>query len=113
MKNQGNHVTSSKQPIHQIRHGAVSASIWQQETEKGTLFNVTFQRSYLEGDTWKHSSSFGARNLLFVGIRLNWSPTVILPFPSLPKGWPFGIRNTRWLDDAIPVRVRGYPGKVT
>jgi hypothetical protein len=56
------------QPVHKIRHGAVSASIWHQETKQGPMFNVTFQRSYKEGDVWKHSASFGQKNLLVLGL---------------------------------------------
>jgi len=56
------------QPVHKIRHGAVSASIWRQETDKGPMFNVTFQRAYRDGETWKNSGSFGRRDLLVVGL---------------------------------------------
>jgi hypothetical protein len=68
MKNQTKINKSNQKPIHNIRHGAVSASIWQQETDKGPLFNVTFQRSYKDGDTWKNSTSFGRQNLLVVSL---------------------------------------------
>jgi len=68
MKNQTQASASNSQPVHKIRHGAISASIWRQESEKGPLFNVTFQRSYKDGDTWKNSSSFGRNNLLVVSL---------------------------------------------
>src|SRR5438445_13418683 len=68
MRNQTPARTSNNQPVHKIRHGFVSASIWRQETDKGALFNVTFQRSYKDGDTWKNSSSFGRNNLLVVSL---------------------------------------------
>lgn len=68
MKNLTSPSKSNTQPVHQIRHGAVSASIWRQETDKGSLFNVTFQRSYKEGDAWKNSTSFGRNNLLVVSL---------------------------------------------
>ena len=68
MKNQTSGSTSSTQPVHKIRHGAVSASIWRQETDKGPLFNVSFQRSYKDGDIWRNSSSFGRNNLLVIGL---------------------------------------------
>jgi hypothetical protein len=68
MKNQTPTNTANGQPIHKIRHGAVSASIWRQETDKGPLFNVTFQRSYKDGDVWKNSTSFGRNNLLVVSL---------------------------------------------
>jgi hypothetical protein len=55
-------------PIHRIRHGAVSASIWSQQAENGMMFNVTFQRTYKDGDDWKYTGSFGRRDLLVVGL---------------------------------------------
>ena len=68
MRNQTSARTSNNQPVHKIRHGFVSASIWRQETDKGDMFNVTFQRSYKDGDAWKNSSSFGRNNLLVVSL---------------------------------------------
>ena len=59
---------AKNQPVHQIRHGAISASIWRQETDKGAMFNVSFQRSYKEGDAWKTSTSFGRSNLLVLSL---------------------------------------------
>ena len=56
------------QPIHKIRYGAVSASIWRKDTSTGPMFNVTFQRSYKDGEVWKHSASFGRRDLLVLGL---------------------------------------------
>jgi hypothetical protein len=68
MKNQTTASKSNAQPVHKIRHGAVSASIWCQETEKGPMFNVTFQRAYKGGEEWKNSTSFGRNNLLVLSL---------------------------------------------
>ncbi len=46
----------------------MSASIWRQETKKGPMFNVTFQRAYKDGDDWKNSTAFGRKDLLVVGL---------------------------------------------
>ena len=46
----------------------MSASIWRQESDRGPMFNVTFQRAYKEGDSWKNSTSFGKQNLLVIGL---------------------------------------------
>lgn len=67
MRNQSRSAKSNTQPVHHIRHGAVNASIWCQETEKGPMFNVTFQRAYKDGDSWKNASSFGRKDLLVLG----------------------------------------------
>ena len=66
MKNQTAQQTNK--PAHTIRHGAISASIWEQATEKGPMYNVTFQRAYKEGDEWKNSTSFGRNNLLLLSL---------------------------------------------
>jgi hypothetical protein len=68
MRNQPPPSKPKNQPVHQIRHGAISASIWRQETDKGPMFNVTFQRSYKDGPDWKTSQSFGRNNLLVLGL---------------------------------------------
>ena len=54
--------------MHKIRHGAISASIWRQDTDKGPMYNVTFQRSYRDGENWKTSTSFGRNNLLVLSL---------------------------------------------
>lgn len=55
-------------PVHKIRHGAISGNIWRRDTDKGPMFNVTFQRAYREGDAWKNSDSFGRKDLLVVSL---------------------------------------------
>lgn len=67
MSNRTKTTSANSQPVHKIRHGAISASIWRQQTEKGPMFNVTFQRAYKDGDEWKNSNSFGHKNLLVLG----------------------------------------------
>jgi hypothetical protein len=68
MKNQKSSDSPNNQPVHKIRHGAVSASVWRTDTDKGPVFNVTFQRSYKDGDEWKNTASFGRNNLLVIGL---------------------------------------------
>jgi hypothetical protein len=66
MKNQN--ARNNNKPVHTLRHGAISASIWRQETEQGPMFNVSFQRAYKEGEAWKNSTSFGQNNLLLLNL---------------------------------------------
>ena len=56
----------SKAPVHEIRVGKIRAAIWENETQNGSLHNVTLSRSYREGETWKSSTSFGRDELLLV-----------------------------------------------
>jgi len=75
-------------PVQKIRHGAVSASIWRQETAKGPMFNVTFQRAYKDGETWKNSSSFGRKDLLVLGLIAARAFEWIATQPRKPKESP-------------------------
>jgi hypothetical protein len=53
-------------PIHRIRLGVIAASVFANETDKGTYFNVQVDRSYRDGEDWKHTKSFGRDDLLNV-----------------------------------------------
>jgi len=54
----------AKKPVHEIRLGRVRAAIWENETQNGTLHNVTFSRLYKdEEDQWSDSTSFGRDDL--------------------------------------------------
>ena len=66
---------SAKRPIQTIRYGAVRAAIWRNVIDNGNasraLYNVTFSRSYRDGDTWKESNSFGRDDLLLLAKAAN------------------------------------------
>lgn len=68
-------------PAHEIRLGAIRAAIWANETESGTRYNVTFERSYRDGETWKSSSSFGRDDLLVVAKAADQAHTWIVSQP--------------------------------
>lgn len=53
-------------PAHEIRFGAIKATIWENETTNGTRYNVTLCRLYKDGDEWKRSESFGRDDLPMV-----------------------------------------------
>jgi hypothetical protein len=57
--------TPNRKPIHEIRLGAIKACVWQNDTENGVRYNVTFGRLYNDGD-WKTADSFGRDDLLLV-----------------------------------------------
>lgn len=52
------------QPAHEIRLGAIRATIWKNATANGSMFNVNFARLYKDGDEWKRSESFSRDDLL-------------------------------------------------
>jgi hypothetical protein len=53
-------------PVHEIRLGRIKAAIWENETQNGTVFNVTLARLYRDGTHWKDSTSFGRDDLPLV-----------------------------------------------
>jgi hypothetical protein len=55
-----------QRPAHEIRLGRIKATIWANQGENGTWYNVTLSRTYRDGDEWKSSSSFGRDDLLTV-----------------------------------------------
>ncbi len=57
---------AKQQPVHDVRIGAVKATIWENETTSGTRHNVTLSRLYKDGEEWKQTESFGRDDLLLV-----------------------------------------------
>jgi hypothetical protein len=54
-----------KAPAGKVRVGLISASIWDNETEKGVFYNVTFERRYRDAaGQWHSTHSYGASDLL-------------------------------------------------
>jgi len=52
-------------PIETIRDGKLSASIWQNQSEKGVFYSVTFERVYTgEDGNAKSATSFSGSELL-------------------------------------------------
>ena len=54
-------------PIATIKHGAVRAAIWKNDSKNGPFLNLTFSRTYKDGDAFKDASSYGredVKNLL-------------------------------------------------
>jgi hypothetical protein len=49
---------SDNVPVHTIRHRALKASIWRNDTDKGPMYKTTVVRSYKEGNEWRDTHSF-------------------------------------------------------
>ena len=52
-------------PVHTVRHRRLKAAIWRNQTDKGSMYNVTVTRSYKDKTSgqWHDSSSLGYDNL--------------------------------------------------
>ncbi len=55
-----------QRPAHEIRLGRIKATIWANQSDNGTWYNVNLSRSYKDGDEWKSTTSFGRDELLTV-----------------------------------------------
>ena len=60
-------MAQKKEPAHSFRLGRIKVAIWKNQSKKGgTWFNVEIVRSYMEGDVWQDSTSFGRDDLPIV-----------------------------------------------
>ena len=57
---------TKQKPAHEIRLGRIKATIWANETENGTRYNVSVSRLYKDGEEWKQTTSFGRDDLPLV-----------------------------------------------
>ena len=55
---------SNSRPIHELRFGSVRAAIWENQSGENTFHNVSFQRTYRDGNEWKQSDSYRGDDLL-------------------------------------------------
>jgi len=56
----------SNQPTDTLRDGAIKATIWARNGEKGTFYSVEISRTYKDGETFKDSHSYSGSELLRV-----------------------------------------------
>ena len=57
---------TNNKPVETFRRGNIEAAVWKNRGEKGDYYNVTFNRTYREGDEVRNSPSFGQHDLLRV-----------------------------------------------
>ena len=58
--------TKPRPPVHEIRMGRVRAAVWENETQNGSGYSVTVNRSYKDGEEWRQTSSFWRDDLPLV-----------------------------------------------
>ena len=59
----------------------IRAAIWANDTESGTRYNVTFERSYRDGENWKSTHSFGRDDLLVLAKAADLAHTWVVSQP--------------------------------
>jgi hypothetical protein len=66
-------------PVHKVRVGLITAAIWEKATDKGTFYNVTFERRYKDADgNWKSTDSYDTFDLLNLAKAADLAHTKIL-----------------------------------
>ncbi|HKQ47581.1 MAG TPA: hypothetical protein VJZ71_05900 [Phycisphaerae bacterium] len=58
-------------PVREIRYGSVKVLVWENETQNGSMHNVTVSRLYKDGEEWKETSGFHAEDLPILAKALN------------------------------------------
>ena len=53
-----------RKPAFTLRDGALKATVWKNESEKGPWFSVDFSRGYRTKDGWRDTSSMRGDDLL-------------------------------------------------
>jgi hypothetical protein len=104
-------------PVGNVRYQGVEATIWNNPTEKGDFYNVTFQRRYLDKDQqWQTSHSYGPGDVLALAKVADMAATRIIELQEEKRQgrarWhhrlecypPDGAQRSR-----IPVRTSAIP----
>jgi hypothetical protein len=59
-------MAANKKPVATFKLGRIRAAVWENDTDKGVVSNVTIERRYQDGEEWKSSTSFGRGDLPLV-----------------------------------------------
>jgi hypothetical protein len=74
-----NQAAETKKPVAKVRVDLINASIWKNQTDKGTFYNVTFENRYRDGEgNWKSSHSYTANDLLALAKAADLAHTKII-----------------------------------
>ncbi|MBI2133331.1 hypothetical protein HYU11_01475 [Candidatus Woesearchaeota archaeon] len=63
--------TGKQLPEKKFKAGAVIATIWRNETSKGSYASVQLERRYKDGETWKSTGSLRLNDLPKAALVLN------------------------------------------
>lgn len=73
-------------PAHKLRAGALTVTIWKNESANGPWYSATPSRSYKQGDEWKETDGFGENDLLLVSKLLDQAHSWILEQQQADRG---------------------------
>ena len=73
-------------PVAKVRVGLITASIWENPTDKGTFYNVTFERRYRDAKgEWHSTQSFDKSTLLTLAKLADQADTEIVRLTALTR----------------------------
>ncbi len=76
-------MTSNTKPVDEVRIGKVKATIWRNQTDNGSRYNVTFGRIYKDDQgEWNTTHSFGRHDLLVLAKVADMAHTNIVRFQA-------------------------------
>lgn len=55
-------------PEHTVKVGGIQIAIWSNQTDKGVFRSITIDKSYKDGNEWKHTKSFKPNDLTFISL---------------------------------------------
>jgi hypothetical protein len=64
---------NNQQPVHEIRLGAIKATIWANATAHGTRYRVTLTRLDTAGEQWQRCHSFRRQDLPLLAKVIDWT----------------------------------------
>jgi hypothetical protein len=71
-------------PVAKIKVGLITASIWENKGDKGTSYNVTFDRRYKDGkNEWHSTGSYNVSDLLELAKAADLAHTRILELQAV------------------------------
>lgn len=70
----------NRKPIHTLRAGALSVSIWENESTNGVWYSANVNRAYTrdEGKSWEYTDTFGRDDICTAAKLLDLAHTWIL-----------------------------------
>jgi hypothetical protein len=73
-------------PVDKVRIGNITAAIFENTGQKGTIYSVKLERGYKEGETWKSTESLGRDDLLVAAKALDKAHDRILELQQEGRG---------------------------
>ena len=69
---------SNRKPVHKIKSGSITVTIWKNEGGKHAWHSVRPSRSYKDGGEWKEADTYGPEDLMTLAKLLDLAHTWIV-----------------------------------